>query len=109
MEKQKDAAIREASKNLEAMKSLEAMKKECKGIPGSFCFFQYSNLSLLLTCCLVFCPALRVEGKKLLEGIDEMKTLVHSSHNKAEEVITHAKEELALAKLIRHGADRDLV
>ena len=38
-----------------------------------------------------------------------MKTLVHSSHNKAEEVITHAEEELALAKLIRHGADRDLV
>ena len=38
-----------------------------------------------------------------------MKTLVHSSQNKAEEVITHAEEELALAKLIRHGADRDLV
>ena len=38
-----------------------------------------------------------------------MKTLVHTSHNKAEEVITHAEEELMLAKLIRHGADRDLV
>ena len=38
-----------------------------------------------------------------------MKTLVRTSHNKAKEVITHAKEELALAKLIRHGADRDLV
>ena len=38
-----------------------------------------------------------------------MKALVRSSHNKAEEVITHAKEELALAKLIRRGADRDLV
>ena len=38
-----------------------------------------------------------------------MKTLVHTSHNKAEEIITHAEEELALAKLIRHGADRDLV
>ena len=38
-----------------------------------------------------------------------MKTLVRSSHNKAEEVITHAEEELALAKLIRRGADRDLV
>ena len=58
LEKQKDAAIREASKNSEAMKSLEAVKKECKGILGSFCFFQYSNLSLLLTCCLVSCPAL---------------------------------------------------
>ena len=38
-----------------------------------------------------------------------MKTLVHSSHNKAEEVITHAEEELTFAKLIRRGADRDLV
>ena len=27
----------------------------------------------------------------------------------AEEVIAQAKEELALARLIRHGADRDLV
>ena len=38
-----------------------------------------------------------------------MKTLVRTSHNKAEEVITQAEEELALAKLIRRGADRDLV
>ena len=47
--------------------------------------------------------------QKLSESIDEMKTLVCSSHNKAEEVITRAEEELVLAKLIRHGADRDLV
>ena len=38
-----------------------------------------------------------------------MKILVRSNHNKAEEVITRAEEELALAKLIRRGADRDLV
>ena len=38
-----------------------------------------------------------------------MKTLVHTNHNKAEEVITRAEEELVLAKLIRRGADRDLV
>ena len=38
-----------------------------------------------------------------------MKTLVRSSHNKAEEVITHVEEELALAKLIRCGADSDLM
>ena len=38
-----------------------------------------------------------------------MKTLVRTSHNKAEEVITHAEEEVALAKLIRHGVDRDLM
>ena len=55
------------------------------------------------------CLALRVEKQKLLESIDEMKALVRSSHNKADEVITHAEEELGLAKLIRRGADRDLV
>ena len=38
-----------------------------------------------------------------------MKALVRSSHNKTEEVITRAKEELAFAKLIRRGDDRDLV
>ena len=55
------------------------------------------------------CLVLRVEKQKLLESIDEMKALVRSSHNKAEEVIIHAEEELALAKLIRRGADRDLM
>ena len=53
--------------------------------------------------------ALRVEKQKLSEGIEEMKITVRNSHNRAEEVITCAEEELALAKLIRHGADRDLV
>ena len=38
-----------------------------------------------------------------------MKTTARNSHNRAEEVITRAEEELALAKLISHGADRDLV
>ena len=38
-----------------------------------------------------------------------MKTLVRTSHNKAKEVISQAEEELVLAKLIRRGADRDLV
>ena len=38
-----------------------------------------------------------------------MKITARNSHNRAEEVITHAEEELALAKLIRCGADRDLV
>ncbi|XP_066311936.1 uncharacterized protein [Miscanthus floridulus] len=57
--KQRDAAIQEASKNSEVMKNLEATKKECN--------------------------ALRVKKQKLSEGIDEMKTLVCSSHNKAEE------------------------
>ena len=53
--------------------------------------------------------ALRVEKQKLSDGIEEMKTLARNSHNRAEEVIIHAEEELALAKLIRRGADRDLV
>jgi hypothetical protein len=34
---------------------------------------------------------------------------VQSEHNRAKEVIEHAEGELALARLIRHGADRDLV
>ena len=75
-------------------------------------FFSFPSVfkpSFLLTRCLVPCPALRVEKQKLSESIDEMKTLVRSSHNKAEEVITCAEEELALAKLIRRGANRDLV
>ena len=38
-----------------------------------------------------------------------MKITIRNSHNRAEEVITRAEEELVLAKLIRHGADRDLV
>jgi hypothetical protein len=38
-----------------------------------------------------------------------MKILIHNNHNRAEEVITRAEEELALAKLIRRGADRDLM
>jgi hypothetical protein len=38
-----------------------------------------------------------------------MKILIRNNHNRAKEVITRAEEELALAKLIRRGADRDLV
>ncbi|XP_066320053.1 uncharacterized protein [Miscanthus floridulus] len=48
-EKQRDAAIQEASKNSEAMKNLETVKKECN--------------------------ALWVKKQKLSEGVDEMKTL----------------------------------
>ena len=70
----------------------------------SLCF----QVSLSADLFLFHCLALRVEKHKLSKGIEEMKTLVRSSHNRAEEVITHA-EELALAKLIRRGADRDLV
>ena len=76
---------------------------------GFFLFLSAFKFSFLLTCCLLSCLALRVEKQKLSKGVEEMKTLVHTSHNKVEEVITHAEEELTLAKLIRHGADRDLV
>ena len=71
----------------------------------SFCILTsfFADLFLLL------CLALRVEKQKLSEGIEEIKTLIRTNHNKAEEVITRAEEELAFAKLIRHGADRDLV
>jgi hypothetical protein len=48
--------------------------------------------------------------KQKLSGIvEEMKIHVRNNHNRAEEVITRAEEDLALAKLIRRGADRDLV
>ena len=53
--------------------------------------------------------ALRVEKQKLSKGIEEMNTLARTNHNRAKEVITRAEEELALAKLIRRGADKDLV
>ena len=72
-------------------------------------FLLVFRFPLLLTCFLVLVLALRVEKQKLSEGIEEMKTTVRNSHNRADEVITRAEEELTLAKLIRHGADRDLV
>ena len=88
---------------------MEAMKKECTGIASSFSFPFVFKFAFLLTCFLLPGLALRVEKQKLSEGIEEMKTLVCTNHNRAEEVITRAEEELALAKLIRRGADRDLV
>ena len=71
----------------------------------SFCIQIFLSADLFLLPGL----ALRVEKQKLSEGIEEMKTLARTNHNRAEEVITRAKEELALAKLTRRGADRDLV
>ena len=71
----------------------------------SFCIL----ISLFADFFLVLVLALRVEKQKLSEGIEEMKITVRNSHNRAEEVITRAEEELVLAKLIRCGADRDLV
>ena len=88
---------------------MEAMKKECTGIASSFSFPFVFKFAFLLTCFLLLGLALRVEKQKLSESIEEMKTLVRTNHNRAEEVITQAEEELVLAKLIRRGADRDLV
>ena len=70
----------------------------------SFCILTFSSVDLFLL------PGLahRVEKQKLSEGLEEMKTTVRNSHNRAKEVIAYA-EELVLAKLIRRGADRDLV
>jgi hypothetical protein len=45
----------------------------------------------------------------LLTDIEDIKILVRSSHNRAEEVKARAEEELARPELIRLGADRDLV
>ena len=73
--------------------------------------FVSSCIQIFLSADMFLVPglALRVKKQKLSEGIEEMKTLARNSHNRAEEVITRAKEELALAKLIRCGADKDLV
>ena len=72
-----------------------------------FCFLLYLNFPFA-DLFFVFGLALRAEKQKLSEGIEE-KILVRNNHNRTEEVITRAEEELALAKLIRRGADRDLV
>ena len=76
---------------------------------GFFLFPFVFKFPFLLTCFLVPGLALRVEKQKLSEGIEEMKILVRNNHYRAEEVITRAKKELALGKLIRCGADKDLV
>jgi hypothetical protein len=44
-----------------------------------------------------------------LDNVEEMKVSVLHNHNRAKEVTTRAKEDLALARFIRRGADRDLV
>ena len=74
-------------------------------------FFVSFRIQISLSADLFLLPglALRVEKQKLSEGIEEMKILVRNNHNRAEQVITRAEEELALAKLISRGVDRDLV
>ena len=74
-------------------------------------FFVFFCIEISLSADFFFVPglALRVEKQKLSEGLEEMKTAARNSHNRAKEVITQTEEELALAKLIRHGADKDLV
>ena len=62
---------------------MEAMKKECHGITSSFLLPFVFKLAFLLTCLLLLGLALQVEKQKLSEGIEEMKTLAHTSHNKA--------------------------
>jgi len=52
---------------------------------------------------------LRRSNKQLLDDIEVMKVIVRSEHNRVEEVIERVEGELASAKLIRHGADRDLM
>jgi chromosome segregation ATPase len=44
-----------------------------------------------------------------LNKLEAIKAIVQFKYNQAEEVTEHAEEELALARLIRRGADRDLV
>jgi hypothetical protein len=44
-----------------------------------------------------------------LDDLETMKTTAPSEYNQAEEVTERAEEDLALARLIRRGADRDLM
>jgi hypothetical protein len=53
--------------------------------------------------------ALQKNNKKLSDGLEAMKATLWSEYNRAKEVTERAKEELDLARLIRRGADRDLV
>jgi coenzyme F420-reducing hydrogenase alpha subunit len=54
-------------------------------------------------------PGLQRSNKKLLNELKAMKETVQFEYNRAKEVTERAKEELAFARLIRPGADRDLV
>jgi hypothetical protein len=100
---QRDATIQEA------LEKVEAMKKDCDGILSSFLMSFVFKFCLSLTYFLLPSLALCVEKQKLLKNIEDMKVLVQSNHSRVEEVIIQAKEDLALAKLIQRGADRDLV
>ena len=62
---------------------MESMKKECHGIVSSFSLPFVFKFAFLLTCLLLIGLALRVEKQKLSEGIEEMKTLVRTNHNRA--------------------------
>jgi ATP-dependent Lon protease len=50
----------------------------------------------------------RRKNKKLSEDLEAMKETLRLEHNRVEQVKECVKEELALARLIRCGVDRDL-
>ena len=51
-------------------------------------FFVSFCIQISLSADLFLLPGLGVEKQKLSEGIEEMKTLVLTNHNRTEEVIT---------------------
>ena len=51
-------------------------------------FFVSFRIQISLSADLFLLPGLGVEKQKLSEGIEEMKTLVLTNHNRTEEVIT---------------------
>ena len=73
---------------------------------SSFPFFFF--LEFFVAYILLFLPVLRRENKKLFEDLEAMKETLRLERNRAEQVKEHVEEELALAKLIRRGADGDL-
>lgn len=56
--------------------------------------------------CLLFCVVAR---KNHEAEVSSLKEVVRTERNHAKEIITRSKEEMAAARLIRHGADHDLL
>jgi hypothetical protein len=57
---------------------------------------------------LLFLSVLWRENKNLSDDLEAMRETLRLEHNRAEQVMDHAKEELAQARLIRRRADWDL-
>ena len=75
---------------------------------SSFISFFFLLFSRFLTCVLHLTGPSEGE-EEAAWGFEALKESVRSEHNRAAEVNERTGEQLALARLIRRGADRDLV